>query len=392
MEDSHICQAIEAVPCCDDGDVTMNYLKHHYLFAVLDGHGGDMAADYSSQHFCKLLCQQPAFQRYATMVGTKGVNNSDETTSTKKSKRKQIKANGKHQKKWWKRKKPSEKDLDQQLIPLLQRALEDALVELDCQLLQEMISKELYTPPPQPQTKSDLQDENGDDWAMDLADTTTEEDQTDNQRFSESVSGSTVAAVLVTPNVLVCANLGDSRAVFMSSRNHKSVILPLSRDHKPDIFEERERIEMANGSVQFGRVDGELAVSRALGDFEYKSYPAIVDGDIDEKRTVAQQLKVSSFPEVMVQYRNVDEDRVLVVACDGIWDVLSNQECLDLVSMLFQEGESDLGLIAEEVLDTCLKKGSRDNMTIIVAKFPAQSIGSGGGVAKRRSQRVQHKV
>jgi serine/threonine protein phosphatase PrpC len=55
--------------------------------------------------------------------------------------------------------------------------------------------------------------------------------------------------------------------------------------------------------------------------------------------------------------------------------------------MLITEGESNMGLIAEEILDMSLKKGSRDNMTIIVVKFPGQCIGTGGGVMKRRRQR-----
>ena len=107
----------------------------------------------------------------------------------------------------------------------------------------------------------------------------------------------------------------------------------------------------------------------------------------DDKRQLAKNLKVSPFPEVLVHVRNNESDRILIVACDGVWDVMKNSYCLELVDTLMTEGESDMGLVAEEVLDICLKKGSRDNMTIIVVKFSAQKIGNGGGVSKRRSKR-----
>ena len=97
--------------------------------------------------------------------------------------------------------------------------------------------------------------------------------------------------------------------------------------------------------------------------------------------------KVSPYPEVFVHPRNSEGDQFLIVACDGIWDVMKNSYCRDEVDTLMAEGESNMALIAEEILDHCLKKGSRDNMTLIIVKFPAQQIGTGGGVAKRRSRR-----
>lgn len=62
------------------------------------------------------------------------------------------------------------------------------------------------------------------------------------------------------------ANAGDSRAV--ACVNHE--VVPLSRDHKPILDDERRRIEAAGGWVQFNRVNGHLALSRALGDFRFK--------------------------------------------------------------------------------------------------------------------------
>ena len=79
-------------------------------------------------------------------------------------------------------------------------------------------------------------------------------------------SGSTLTMVAITPTDIVCANTGDSRSVL--SRAGRAI--DLSNDHKPFLEEEKTRIERAGGHVKFNRVNGDLAVSRALGDFAYK--------------------------------------------------------------------------------------------------------------------------
>ena len=79
-------------------------------------------------------------------------------------------------------------------------------------------------------------------------------------------SGSTSVMALLSPGHIVCANTGDSRAVL--SRRGEAVAL--SHDHKPYNPGEKERIEAAGSHVKFNRVNGDLAVSRALGDYVYK--------------------------------------------------------------------------------------------------------------------------
>ncbi|CAM9235968.1 unnamed protein product, partial [Heterosigma akashiwo] len=80
-------------------------------------------------------------------------------------------------------------------------------------------------------------------------------------------SGCTALAAVVGPRHLVVASAGDSRAVLATGANGA---LALSEDHKPDNPEEQRRVERAGGCVSMRRVDGDLAVSRALGDFQYK--------------------------------------------------------------------------------------------------------------------------
>ena len=75
--------------------------------------------------------------------------------------------------------------------------------------------------------------------------------------------GSTLAALLVTRRSLTVANVGDSRAVLCRA----GAALPLSRDHKPKVAAERQRILAAGGFIVDGRVNGDLSLSRALGDF-----------------------------------------------------------------------------------------------------------------------------
>ena len=196
-----------------------------------------------------------------------------------------------------------------------------------------------------------------------------------NIRFERS--GSTCVVVLVSPSHIICANSGDSRAILR--RGGKT--LPLSFDHKPTNIPELERVNAAGGFVKGKRVDGDLAVSRGLGDFSYKS---------NETKPVAQQ-KVIPEPEILVYPRNHDLDEFLVLACDGVWDVASNEQCSEFLQELMQEGETDMGLICEEAMDMCLEKNSRDNMTIAMVSLKAVEMHSGlqarNAVWQRRTAR-----
>ena len=127
----------------------------------------------------------------------------------------------------------------------------------------------------------------------------------------EDKSGSTAVACLISPSHTYIINCGDSRAILISDND---VVLG-TYDHKPINPEERERIENAGGSVMIQRVNGSLAVSRALGDYEYKNV---------EGRGPCEQL-VSPEPEIYVRQRS-DKDEFIVLACEGIWDVMCNSD------------------------------------------------------------------
>ncbi|XP_031353937.1 protein phosphatase 1A isoform X1 [Photinus pyralis] len=171
----------------------------------------------------------------------------------------------------------------------------------------------------------------------------------------EDKSGSTAVCAFVSPRLIYVANCGDSRAVLCRDGNPVFT----TQDHKPGLPTERDRIIQAGGSVMIQRVNGSLAVSRALGDYEYKNVAGLGP---------CEQL-VSPEPEIFVRDRDDTLDEFLVLACDGVWDVMSNEDLCQFVhSRLLIT--SDLQEVTSQVIDTCLYKGSRDNMSIVLVVFP----------------------
>ncbi|OQR90549.1 protein phosphatase 2C [Achlya hypogyna] len=182
----------------------------------------------------------------------------------------------------------------------------------------------------------------------------------------EDHSGCTAIAAFVTHTHIIVANSGDSRGVLATDGG----VVPMSYDHKPNNEKERLRIENAGGSVRNNRV------SRALGDFVYKQRPDLKP----------EEQQVSAEPDLKVEVRN-KENEFLILACDGIWDVMTNEDACDFVRGLMNQGESNMGLICEEMLDHCLQLGSRDNMSVVIVKFSGAKIGTGEGVMGLRKAR-----
>ncbi|RDD37827.1 Protein phosphatase 1A [Trichoplax sp. H2] len=186
---------------------------------------------------------------------------------------------------------------------------------------------------------------------------TTSDTEQNNANYNESEridkSGTTAVVVVVTPTHIIFGNCGDSRGILCRSNEVNFA----TEDHKPFKPRERQRIERAGGSVVLQRVNGSLAVSRALGDFEYKCNSELSQLD---------QL-VSPEPDVMSIARD-PKDEFIVLACDGIWDVMNNTDVANFVRSRLAI-TNDLEEICNEVLNTCLAKGSKDNMSIILITF-----------------------
>ena len=173
------------------------------------------------------------------------------------------------------------------------------------------------------------------------------------------MAGCTAVVALIRNNTLYVANAGDSRCVL--SRDGRAV--EMSIDHKPELPGELERIRRAGGTVEDGRVMGNLNLSRSIGDLEYKKNNSIPQKD----------QMITAYPEVRIENLN-ERDQFMILACDGVWDMLTSQECVNFVAARL--ANKDLQTIAEETLDRCLAPDIAssgglgcDNTTIVLVQF-----------------------
>ena len=152
--------------------------------------------------------------------------------------------------------------------------------------------------------------------------------------------GSTAISALIHSHTLYVANVGDSRAVLASSGQ----AIDMSSDHKPSRLDEKERIEALGGRIiHYGtwRVEGVLAVTRSIGDRRLKKY-------------------VSAHPEVRVRRLQAGDDW-LILASDGVWDVMSSQQAVDVVC-----GCADVRQAAILLTNTAYQRNSQDNITTMI--------------------------
>uniref|UniRef100_A0A0D9V2Y9 protein-serine/threonine phosphatase n=1 Tax=Leersia perrieri TaxID=77586 RepID=A0A0D9V2Y9_9ORYZ len=155
--------------------------------------------------------------------------------------------------------------------------------------------------------------------------------------------GSTASTAILVGNHLYVANVGDSRTVM--SKAGKAIAL--SDDHKPNRKDEQKRIESAGGVVTWSgtwRVGGVLAMSRAFGNRLLKRF-------------------VVAEPEI--QEQEIDDDmEFLILASDGLWDVVSNEH-----AVAFVKAEEGPEAAARKLAEIAFARGSTDNITCIVVKF-----------------------
>jgi protein phosphatase PTC1 len=174
-------------------------------------------------------------------------------------------------------------------------------------------------------------------------------------------SGSTSAVVLLTSGQqssewsLTVANCGDTRVV-LSARNR---VVRLSTDHSPAVPAERERIEKSGGWVSSDRIIGVLAVSRAFGNFEMK--------ELCPPTPTVAQVVLRGKPK----YR---WSRFVIIACDGLWDVMTDEEAVETVKTTAERNSSrgvddPLEDAARVLVDEALDRGTTDNVTVQVVFF-----------------------
>jgi len=161
-------------------------------------------------------------------------------------------------------------------------------------------------------------------------------------------SGTTAICSLIKENTIFTAWLGDSQAILVRGGMPVKIV----EAHKPNRDDERARIEALGGTIMHWgtwRVNGQLAVSRAIGDGEYKPF---ICADPDITTTV-----------------NEGNDEFLILACDGLWDMITPEEATDIVLQHLDENKlngGDIENLSARLASAAKDKGSGDNITIIV--------------------------
>ena len=212
MEDRYIMDNFSSIP-------------DHSLLAIFDGHAGTKAANYCSSNLLSILESNANWMKYINLMKNSKSKNSDK------------------------------------LVALISKALVEAYIELDKGFLLSLYKEELKV-----DTNKHINDIEFGNIAARIVDYKYE-----TQSFC---SGCTAVCSIVTPTNVIVANCGDSRCIISGidkeskGNNHIYSTVTMTDDHKPETLEEKERIEDAEGFVHDNRVDGCLAMSRAIGDFE----------------------------------------------------------------------------------------------------------------------------
>eukprot|EP01121_Diplochlamys_sp_Union-15-3_P016451 TRINITY_DN558_c0_g1_i2.p1 TRINITY_DN558_c0_g1~~TRINITY_DN558_c0_g1_i2.p1 ORF type:complete len:278 (+),score=52.95 TRINITY_DN558_c0_g1_i2:465-1298(+) len=170
-------------------------------------------------------------------------------------------------------------------------------------------------------------------------------------------AGTTGVITLVLDSKLYAANVGDSEACLIRVHDDDSIsALNLTRIHKADDPVEKDRILKLGGYVIFGRVFGSLAMSRALGDPQFK-------------KPKAEQNFVIAEPHILEVDLNPITDKFIIVACDGLWDVMKHQEAGAFIYNLYKSGKN-LNQIAQELAQRAIELPySQDNVTAVIIEL-----------------------
>ncbi|KAF0700758.1 Aste57867_8711 [Aphanomyces stellatus] len=170
--------------------------------------------------------------------------------------------------------------------------------------------------------------------------------------------GSTAIAMLLDGTHMAFASLGDSQAILCS--NDGRDVVDLCHSHRPTTASERDRILSARGSIVDGRIFGVLGVSRAFGDNDLKTskgaFKDKFNGDV-----------VGSQPDVRLHALRPD-DEFVVLACDGIFDVLSPEQLVGFIRSRLSLHQ-DVQVAADEAAAHAMRLGSTDNLSVVIVRF-----------------------
>eukprot|EP00760_Papus_ankaliazontas_P017464 PhM_4_TR17269/c0_g1_i1/m.6096/K14803/PTC2_3; protein phosphatase PTC2/3 len=188
-------------------------------------------------------------------------------------------------------------------------------------------------------------------------------DTTFMREHADTIAGSTGTFAYVdcephgsmTSYNVVVGNVGDSRVNLYVRRS--GTCMSMTNDHKPTLPSEKKRIEAAGGTVEFGRVNGSLAVSRAFGDAPFKygapPHPVIAEPDVTRRE---------------VAVLSACDEYILVLACDGLFETdVTNDDVGNVIRTA--PAECDAAHLAYLLCNHATRAGSGDNVSIIVVRF-----------------------
>ncbi|KAK1418569.1 hypothetical protein QVD17_27714 [Tagetes erecta] len=188
-------------------------------------------------------------------------------------------------------------------------------------------------------------------------------EKADNEVITEAVApeivGTTAVTVVLSGCQIIVSNCGDSRAVLCRGTE----TIPLTVDQKPDREDELLRIEELDGKVinwNGARVFGVLAMSRAIGDHYLRPW-------------------IIPVPEITFTTRT-DEDECLVIASDGLWDVMSNNEVGEMARRILRRRRRSMAggevtaaqTLADSLTEIAMGRNSSDNVSVIVVDLKSK--------------------
>ena len=193
-----------------------------------------------------------------------------------------------------------------------------------------------------------------------------------NSKMDSNMSGTTVVSLILTPNNIICVNLGDSRASLFRYENGLYYCRNLSRDHKPCEADESQRIINSGGRVKKcydqdhkrfigpdrvwvkNKEEPGLAMTRSLGD------------------KIAHNVGVIDEPEFKT-FTYDGCERFIIIASDGLWEYVNGDQCINIVRPFYEEGkdsrEAALALTKEAFRKWKRKEVAIDDITVIVIFF-----------------------
>lgn len=197
------------------------------------------------------------------------------------------------------------------------KAIRDVFVKLDMELLNEDVRKDLVDNPRYAEKKQ-VQDNNNEEYATNPA----------------KYAGTTVCGALISKEKLIAFNVGDTCMMIRIGGFQQKV----TTEHKPTKKKEKERIEKAGKTVKKGAIDGMIKVSRSVGDHYHKNYKKVSEKDLEELPWI--QRAISCQPQVIIA-ENTDNIEFVIIACDGVWDILNEDAIGGYVAQNYQKQKEE---------------------------------------------------